>query len=88
MDAVVNPQAVAPVRHQSELAQLRQMPRDVRLGRAKGIGQLADAELLVLHEQHQTAQARVVGERGEELFGINIHKKEYTVYGIYFQMNV
>lgn len=61
MNAVMDPQALAPIRHQTELAQVGQMSRDVRLRRADGMRQLAHAKLFVPQEQHQTAQAGVMG---------------------------
>ena len=82
-DAVVNPQALAPVGHQTELTQLRQVSGDVRLGRSDGIGQLADTELVVLHQQHEAAQTRIVGQSGEKFdrwifMRSNIRQKVYV----------
>jgi len=55
MYAVIDPQSLAPIRFQLKLAQLRQVSGYVQLGGTDGRGQLADTELIVLHEQHQAA---------------------------------
>jgi len=65
MNAVMDPQALTPVRHQSELVKLRQMSGDVRLRSTDGVGELADAELFVLRKQHQATQPCLVGQCGE-----------------------
>lgn len=58
------------------------------LGDADGMGQLTDAELVVLHQQHEAAQACVVGKSRKKLVRVNIHKTEYIVSRIYLQMNI
>lgn len=55
MEAVIDPEPIPAIRHQSHLAQLRQMPGDVGLDLANGLGQLADTEFLVIEQEHEAA---------------------------------
>jgi hypothetical protein len=64
------------------------MAGNVGLGCADGIGQLANTEFLVLHEQQQAPQPCVVGEGGKEFFRVNIHVMRYTVSDIFLQVNI
>jgi len=84
----MNPRALAPVGHQSELPQVGQMPGDVGLRRTKRVGQLADAQLFVPQEKHQTAQAGVMGQGGEQALGGYIHDAKYTINRIFQKVNL
>lgn len=84
----MDPQALSPVHHQSDLSKVREMARDVRLCRSDGVGQLADAELLVPQKEHQTAQPGGVGQGGKQTVGRHVHAGEDTAYCIYEQVNI
>jgi len=49
------------INEQSEFAQPREVARDVRLRRAYRMSKSANAQLIVLHQQHDAAQAGFVG---------------------------
>jgi hypothetical protein len=56
--------------------------RNMRLERTCGMRQLADAQLIMAHQEHQAAQPGVIRQRGKEvgggnLHGINIPNSEY-----------
>jgi hypothetical protein len=87
METVMDPQALAPVRHQTDLPEVRQMPRDVRLRRADGVGELADAQLFVPQEEQQAAQSGLMRQSGEQGVGGYMHLSQYTIRGIYRQKN-
>jgi hypothetical protein len=57
----MNPQTLTPIRDQTQLTQLGQVPRDMRLCGADRMGQLAHAKLLVPNEQDQAPESRLMG---------------------------
>lgn len=61
---IVDPLPFPTRRHNSRPAQIRQVPRDLRLWRPDHLNEVADAQLLVRHQVDQ-AQARPVGKRAE-----------------------
>lgn len=63
MEPVVDPETATPIRDNTGLPQLGQVPRNLGLRLIQGIVQLADAQLNLPIEQHQTAQAQGMGER-------------------------
>ncbi len=82
VDPVVDPQALATVRDNARLTQVREMPRDMRLGRANGMYQLTDTKFFVCGQQQDTAQTRIVCQRREQILGWYMHATEYTDNGI------
>ena len=64
-DAVVHPLAVAPGRNDAGMAQIREMPGNLRLRPAQNLHEVADANLLLSHQVEQP-ETRVVSERLKE----------------------
>jgi len=73
MNAVIDPEPCAPVRDQSQFAQMGEMARDMRLSRPGRMGQLADTKLFVLYEQYEATQARIVRQSGKEISRVHVH---------------
>lgn len=84
----MDPQPRAPVDDQLQFPQLRQVAGYVRLCCTDSVGDFTNAKFIVVHEQHQTAQAGFVGESGKQRYGFNIHAATYTVFRIYLQLYI
>lgn len=77
VNSIMDPEPVATIGDQADLAQLREVTRDVRLCGADRIGQFADAQLSAAIQQYQTAQPGLMGEGRKQLDGVNLHDRHY-----------
>jgi len=70
MQAVIDPLPLASVAEQPGMTQLGQVPRNLRLAKAKGSGELTDTQLAFMGNQQCDTRAGVVGERLEDIDGV------------------
>ena len=84
----MNPQTFATIHEQTKFAQLSEVARNVWLRRANRVGEFANAQIIVPHQQHDATQAGFMGQSREQTWCGYIHSTEYMGYAIYRQSNI